>query len=91
MLAKTFLELKGQNHALAEVANELLLKMEQKFTALFVAAQEAGDIAAHRDPATLARRYQSDLLGLRVLAARAPDQAQAIARDMADELGRLAG
>lgn len=90
MLAKTFLELKGQDHALAEVANELLLMMEQKFAALFVAAQEAGDIAAGHNPETLARRYQSDLLGLRVLAARAPDQAQSIARDIADELGRLA-
>lgn len=89
MLAKTFLELKGQDHPLAEVANDLLFQMEQKFAALFVAAQAAGDIAPHRDPKALARRYQSDLLGLRVLAARAPDQAKAIARDMADELGGL--
>jgi AcrR family transcriptional regulator len=89
MLAKTFLELKGQDHALADVAHELLLKMEHKFAAMFVAAQRAGDIAARHNPETLARRYQSDLLGLRVLAARAPEQAQAIAADMAQELGRL--
>jgi AcrR family transcriptional regulator len=90
MLAKTFLELKGQDHALAGVAHELLVGMEQKFATLFRAAQDAGDIAADRNPEKLARRYQSDLLGLRVLAARAPDQAQSIARDIADELGRLA-
>ena len=90
MLAKTFLELKGQDHALAEVAHALLLNMEQKFVALFVAAQTAGDIAPRHECAALARRYQSDLLGLRVLAARARDQAQTIARDIADELARLA-
>lgn len=91
MLAKTFLELKGQDHALAALANDLLIRMEQKFADLFLAAQNAGHIPASRDPVALARRYQSDLLGLRVLAARSPEQAQAIARDMADELGRLAG
>ncbi|SFR61236.1 transcriptional regulator, TetR family [Yoonia tamlensis] len=90
MLAKTFLELKGQDHALADVANDLLLQMEQKFAALFAAAQAAGDIADRHDCAALARRYQSDLLGLRVLAARAPNQAQTIARDMAAELAQLA-
>ncbi|MCG3268242.1 TetR/AcrR family transcriptional regulator [Yoonia sp. I 8.24] len=89
MLAKTFLELKGQDHALAEVANDLLVMIEKKFADLFRSAQVNGDVAVHYDPETLARRYQSDLLGLRVLAARAPGQAQDIARDMAAELGRL--
>lgn len=89
MLAKTFLELKGQDHALAEVANDLLVMIEKKFADLFQSAQGNGDVAERYDPKTLARRYQSDLLGLRVLAARAPDQAQDIARDMAAELGRL--
>lgn len=89
MLAKTFLELNGQDHALAQLANDLLLRIEQKFATLFQEAQTAGDVASTYNVDALARRYQSDLLGLRVLAVRSVSQAQVIAHDIAQELSRL--
>jgi AcrR family transcriptional regulator len=91
MLAKTFLELNGQGHALAQVANDLLLRMEAKFAQLFQAAQAAGEIGPTLNTESLAGRYQSDLLGLQVLAAQSHSQAQSIAQNMAEELGRLKG
>lgn len=89
MLSKTLLELQAHHHPLAEDANRLLLKMEAQFTELFQQAQDAGDIDASHDPQRLARRYQSDLLGLRVSAERAGVDAKAIAREIADGLNAL--
>ena len=66
MLSKTLLELHAHNHPLAQDANLHLLKMEEQFAELFRKAQSAGDIDSSHDPQMLARRYQSDLLGLRV-------------------------
>ena len=64
-------------------------QMEARFTALFAAAQKAGDIAADLDPKLLAQRYQSDLVGLRIMAERADVDATALAQAMADDLDRL--
>ncbi|KIN65598.1 putative transcriptional regulator, TetR family [Sulfitobacter noctilucae] len=89
MLSKTLLELHAQNHPLAQEANQHLLKMEANFAELFQEAQTAGDIAASHDPMALARRYQSDLLGLRVSAEREGVDAKAIASEIADSLDRL--
>lgn len=89
MLAKTVLELRAREHALAERANALLLEAEARFADLFRAAQASGDIQAGHDPKALARRYQSDLIGLRISAERDGVDAQAIAGEIAQSLDRL--
>ena len=88
MLSKTFLELHARNHPLADKAHQHLLTMEKQFAALFAQAQAAGEIDKARDPAQFARRYQSDLLGLRVSAERDPKSAKAIAAEIAESLIR---
>lgn len=89
MLAKSVLELSGRDHALAEVANGHLEVMEGAFREAFVAAQARGEIAAGHDPVALARRYQSDLMGLRLSAEREGVDAKAIAAEIAAGLRRL--
>jgi len=89
MLAKTLLELQAQGHPLAETANQGLTRMEDAFAELFACAQDAGQIDLSYDPAALARRYQSDLLGLRVSSERLGTEALAIADEMAHGLTRL--
>lgn len=89
MLSKTLLELHAHNHPLAQEANRHLLKMETQFMELFQRAQSAGDIDSSHDPVVLARRYQSDLLGLRVSAEREGVDANAIAAEIASGLMTL--
>lgn len=89
MLSKTFLELHARDHPLADKANAHLYRMEERFADLFAQAQAAGEVDKTRDPKALARRYQSDLLGLRVSAERDRVAAQAIAAEIADSLGRI--
>ena len=89
MLSKTLLELQARAHPLAEAASNYLSHMETAFAALFVQAQAQGLIDASHDPAVLARRYQSDLLGLRMSAERPGLYASAIADEIAAGLKRL--
>ncbi|MEP5154003.1 TetR/AcrR family transcriptional regulator [Planktotalea sp.] len=89
MLAKTLLELQAHDHPLAETANQHLLRMEDQFAQLFENAQTAGKVDATRDPKVLARRYQSDLMGLRVSAERKGVDAQGIATEIANSLSQL--
>jgi AcrR family transcriptional regulator len=89
MLSKTLLELHAHNHPLAREANLHLLKMEAHFAQLFQLAQSMGDIDGAHDPQVLARRYQSDLLGLRVSAEREGVDARAIAAEIASGLTKL--
>lgn len=89
MLSKTLLELHAHNHPLAQEANLHLLKMEEQFSELFQLAQSSGSIDRSHDPQMLARRYQSDLLGLRVSAEREGVDAKAIASEIANGLGKL--
>lgn len=89
MLAKSVLELNGRDHALAGVANRHLETMESHFARLFQQAQESGEIGNTHDPQALARRYQSDLMGLRFSAERTGVDAEAIAEEIADGLTRL--
>ncbi|MEO9649802.1 MAG: TetR/AcrR family transcriptional regulator [Roseobacter sp.] len=89
MLSKTLLELHAHKHPLADKANHHLLQMEKQFADLFRQAQSAGEISAARDPKTLARRYQSDLIGLRVSAERQGVDAKSIAQEIADNLGSM--
>jgi AcrR family transcriptional regulator len=89
MLSKTLLELHSHNHPLAQKANLHLLKMEAQFAALFAQAQASGKIGAAHEPKVLARRYQSDLLGLRVSAERDGVDCKAIAAEISNSLNRL--
>ncbi|WP_299042985.1 TetR/AcrR family transcriptional regulator [uncultured Tateyamaria sp.] len=89
MMTKTLLELQAQDHPLAGVANDNLRRMEQAFAQLFQQAQADKEIGATYDPFSLARRYQSDLLGLRMSAERTGVDALAIAQEIADGLDRL--
>lgn len=89
MLAKTFLELHAQKHPLAERASAHLAKMEMLFAELFQQAQKEGEIGAQHEPSLLARRYQSDLLGMRVSAERSEFDAQAIAEEISANLTNL--
>lgn len=91
MLAKTLLELGPQDNPLAGRASAHLSKAEQAFAALFRAAQDAGDVAPHHDPAALARQYQSDLMGLRVSAERPDVDARLLATEIASRIDALAG
>ena len=90
LLAKTVLELGGQDTTIAERANSHLSRMETLFADLFRKAQADGEIKTGLDPEVLARRYQSDLLGLRVSAERKGVNADEIARGIADQLASLA-
>ena len=89
MLSKTLLELQAHGHPLAQRASAHLMGMEEQFAALFAQMQQDGEIAPEHDPKSLARRYQSDLLGLRVSAEREGIDAHAIAREIAEGLDRL--
>ncbi len=89
MLAKTLLELQPQDHALAQAAEKHLHAMEARFADLFRAAQSKGEIAPHHDPEVRARRYQSDLMGLRASAERKDVDAVALAQDIASDLDAL--
>lgn len=84
MLSKTLLELHAHNHPLADEANDHLTMMGTLFEGLFVQAQKDGAISRSHNPQALARRYQSDLLGLRVSAERPGIDAKAIAAEMSD-------
>ncbi|SDG23561.1 TetR/AcrR family transcriptional regulator [Sulfitobacter delicatus] len=89
MLSKTLLELQTHGHPLAKRASAHLMGMEEQFAALFAQLQSEGVIGADHDPMALARRYQSDLLGLRVSAEREGIDAHAIAREISESLSRL--
>lgn len=89
MLSKSYLELQGRDHPLARKANALLLEMETQIERLFAEAQELGLIQKDHCPLRLARKYQSDLLGLRVSAERLGVDVVAIAEEIGDGLSKL--
>ncbi len=89
MLSKTFLELQAQAHPLAMRAGAHLDNMEAVFATLFAEAQTLGQISDAHDPKRLARRYQSDLLGLRVSSERPSVDARALAMEIADGVEAL--
>lgn len=89
MVSKTLLECLGADHGLGERAGALLARREAEFAALFTQAQKVGEISTDHDPKRLARRYQSDLIGVRVTAERNMASALEIAADIAAELDRI--
>jgi len=89
MLSKTLLELQAQENALSQKAGEYLNAMEKRFAELFSAAQEKGNIGKQHDAKKLARRYQSDLMGLRITAERNPSDGRKLATEISDDIGKL--
>ena len=89
MLAKSVLELSSSDHALAGAANRHLAAMESSFADMFESAQSRGEISTSQDAKILARRFQSDLMGLRMSAERSGVDATAIAHEICEDLGRL--
>lgn len=89
MLAKTLLELGPRGSPLAERASDHLARAEARFAGLFDAARDGGGLDPRQDPARLARRFQSDLLGLRVSAERPGMDACALADEIAEGLDAL--
>ena len=88
MLAKTLIELHQRDHPLAARADAHLRGMEARFAELIRQAQAAGGIASDGDPRALARKYQSDLMGLRISAERMGADALDIARRISADLAR---
>ncbi|RAR57639.1 MULTISPECIES: TetR/AcrR family transcriptional regulator [Halomonadaceae] len=94
LLVKTLLEL-GAEEANARLAQELLDGMAARFTQVFEAARDAGELVEERtdnasagQPARLARRYQAIVMGLRAHAERPISAAELheLADDLADDL-----
>jgi len=89
MLSKTVLEVPKSDDKIYRRAKNHLSAMERRFAGLFQSAQNRGDISANHDHEMLARRYQSDLLGLRMTAERDLTAAKLIAEDIAKGLSAL--
>lgn len=92
MLMKTVLETPEDDPVLRKAAEGLMRETEGAFAAAFELAQASGQIASDRDPARLASRLQSEILGLRAYAQRsdASGRVQDLAGDIARDLEALA-
>tara|TARA_B100001179_G_scaffold159085_1_gene116458 strand:- start:18 stop:629 length:612 start_codon:yes stop_codon:yes gene_type:complete len=91
MLIKTLLDVTEEDSAIGARARDYLNRMTEEITALFAAAQAAGEVSAQADIARLARRYQADMTALRIEAHRCGDPAQLamLAEDMARDVEAL--
>ncbi len=92
MLMKTVLEAPEGEGVLRDAAEELMRQVEAMFRQAFEAARDAGQVPADTDPARLAARLQSEILGLRAYAQRrdAPGRIAGLAEDIARDLEALA-
>lgn len=86
MLSKTLLELQDQENTLSNKANFHLCAMENKFAALFKEAQKNGTIRGDIKAEKLARRYQSDLMGLRITAERKDVDTKMLAKEISNDI-----
>lgn len=88
MLMKTVLETPDDDRVLRAAAEDMLRQTEDAFASAFRTARDRGEIAAEKEPARLASRLQSEILGLRAYAQRTDasgriaDLAEDIARDV---------
>ena len=89
MLSKTLMELQGKDNQLSKKANAHLMRMESKFGNLFLEAQDKGLISLEHASEKLARRYQSDLLGLRLSSERTNIDINALAEEISTDLDHL--
>ena len=92
MLMKTVLETPDDDRTLRSAAEDMLRQTEHLFASAFHDAQERGQITADSEPARLAARLQSDILGLRAYAQRsdASGRITDLAEDIASGLEALA-
>lgn len=86
MLVKSLVEFGDREEAVRYRVEDLLSRMERRFTERLVQAQKAGEVAADLDPERLGRRLQADVVGLRTYAERDVDD-DAV-RDLAEDIAR---
>ncbi|WP_339745998.1 TetR/AcrR family transcriptional regulator [uncultured Maricaulis sp.] len=67
MAVKTVLEMPADQGAMREGAETLLKGFEQAFTQAFAKAIAAGEVDDDKSPERLARKFQADVTGMRVL------------------------
>ncbi|NVK17711.1 MAG: TetR/AcrR family transcriptional regulator [Methylocystaceae bacterium] len=91
MLLKTLVDTKATDPTIATRAQDHLGRMLDEFTALFEKAKEQGELSQEADARRLARRYQANLMAIRMERhlGSAIDDVKALAEDMAQELERL--
>jgi AcrR family transcriptional regulator len=88
MLMKTVLESPDAEGVLRAAAEDMMRQTEEAFRDAFQAARDTGQIPADKDPARLASRLQSEILGLSAYAQRSDasgrigDLSEDIARDL---------
>lgn len=70
MAVKTMLEMPVEQGAMRDGAEALLQDFEQGFSQVFTEAIAAGEIGDDKSVGRLARKFQSDITGMRVLAER---------------------
>lgn len=86
MLVKSLLEFGDREQAARSRVEDLLARMERRFTERLAEARAVGEIATDLDPARLGRRLQADIVGLRTYAQRDVDD-RAV-RELAEDIAR---
>ncbi len=91
MLTKTLLDATSSETAIAQQARLYLDQLKAEFAAVFDLAKSVGELPPDADSDRLARRYQSDVIALRIESHRGTDQVEraVLAEDMARELEQL--
>lgn len=91
MLMKTILEAPQDDDTLRLAAEDMLRQTEAAFSDAFQNAQEAGQIATHKDTKRLASRLRAEILGLRAYAQRSDrsDRIYHLAEDIALDIEAL--
>ncbi len=84
MAVRTVLEMPVEQGAMRDSAEALLRDFEQGFSQVFADAMAAGEIGDDKSAGRLARKFQSDITGMRVLSERRPG-----AGDMAERVGDI--
>lgn len=91
MLLKTLVDTEATDPNIATRAKDHLGCMLDEFTAQFEKAKAQGELSKEADARRLARRYQANLMAIRMERhlGSAQEDVKALAQDMAEELERL--
>lgn len=91
MLVKTLLDTTESEAVIADRARLYLDELKAQFAAAFDLAKSSGELPPDADSDRLARRYQSDVMALKIEAHRGTDPVElaALAEDMARGVERL--
>ncbi|WP_069188630.1 TetR/AcrR family transcriptional regulator [Candidatus Terasakiella magnetica] len=91
MLLKTLVDTKSTDPHIADRAKSHLSTMVDEFTTLFEKAKEEGELSKDADAHRLARRYQANIMAIRMERhlGTATEEVKALAEDMAAEFERL--